>query len=150
MEKSEDIQKHIRELFATQRLAVLATHNQEQPYASLVAFVATEDLKHIDFVTPKTTRKFANLSADNRVAVLINSSTNQSSDFHQAIAVTAVGETEAVAEGHRESLMAPYLAKHPYLEEFARSPTCALVRVTVKSYYLVRNFQKVMELHLIK
>ena len=112
METSEDIQKHIRDLFASQSLAVLATHNQEQPYSSLVAFVATEDLKHIDFVTPKTTRKFANLTADNRVAVLINSSTNQSSDFHQALAVTAVGEAEEIAEGNRNHLMAPYLAKH--------------------------------------
>ena len=96
MEKAEDIQKQLRELFATQSLAVLATHNEEQPYASLVAFVATDDLKHIYFVTPKTTRKFANLAADGRVALLINSSTNQSSDFHQAIAVTAVGDAEEI------------------------------------------------------
>jgi nitroimidazol reductase NimA-like FMN-containing flavoprotein (pyridoxamine 5'-phosphate oxidase superfamily) len=148
MEKPEDIQKHIRDLFDSQNLAVLATHNTEQPYASLVAFVATADLKYIDFVTPKTTRKFANLSADGRVAVLINSSTNQSSDFHQAISVTAVGDAEEITGPERESLLNHYLVKHPYLEEFAKSPTCALVRVTAKSYYMVRNFQKVLELHL--
>lgn len=150
MEKAEDIQKHLRDLFTTQNLAVLATHNEEQPYASLVAFVATEDLNHIYFVTPKTTRKFANLAADGRVALLINSSTNQSSDFHQAIAATAVGDAEEISGIDREQQLSHYLAKHPYLDEFAKSPTCALVRVTVRSYYLVKNFQKVLEYHLVK
>lgn len=150
MQTADDIHKHVQHLFAGQNLAVVATHHSQQPYASLVAFVATDDLRHIDFVTPKTTRKFANLSADKRVAVLINNSTNQSSDFHRAISVTAVGEAQEVTGGQREQLVEPYLDKHPYLEEFVRSPTCALVRVTVQSYYLVRNFQHVMELHLVK
>jgi nitroimidazol reductase NimA-like FMN-containing flavoprotein (pyridoxamine 5'-phosphate oxidase superfamily) len=150
MEKAEDIQKHLRDLFATQNLAVLATHSEEQPYASLVAFVATEDLNHIYFVTPKTTRKFANLTADRRVAVLINNSTNQSVDFHQAISVTAVGDAEEITGTDREQQLLHYLAKHPYLEEFAKSPTCALIRVTARSYYLVKNFQKVLEYHLVK
>ena len=43
MEKAEDIQKHLRNLFTSQSLAVLATHSEAQPYASLVAFVASED-----------------------------------------------------------------------------------------------------------
>ena len=150
MEKAEDIQKELRDLFATQSLAVLATHNEEQPYASLVAFVATEDLKHIYFATPKTTRKFANLTADGRVAILVNNSTNQNADFHQAIAVTAVGDAEEITGSDREQQLLHYLAKHPYLEEFAKSPTCALVRVTARSYYLVKNFQKVLEYHLVK
>jgi len=148
MEKAEDIQKHIRDLFASQNLAVLATHNEEQPYASLVAFVGTEDLKYLYFVTPKTTRKFANLQVDPRVAVLINSSTNQAADFHKAISVTAVGDAEEITGADREQWLPLYLAKHPYLEEFAKAPTCALMRVTARSYYLVKNFQKVLELHL--
>jgi nitroimidazol reductase NimA-like FMN-containing flavoprotein (pyridoxamine 5'-phosphate oxidase superfamily) len=150
MEKAEDIQKQIRDLFASQNLAVLATHNNEQPYASLVAFVATEDLKQIYFATAKTTRKFANLTANARVALLINSSTNQVADFHEAIAVTAVGRAQEVSDEDRDRLLALYLAKHPYLVDFARSPTCALVRVTAKSYYLVRNFQNVLEFHIVK
>ena len=149
MEKAEDIQKHLRDLFASQNLAVLATQNNEQPYASLVAFFATDDLRHIYFATPRTTRKFANLSADGRVAVLINNSTNQSADFHRAISVTAVGDAEEISGADRDQQLLLYLAKHPYLEEFAKSPTCALVRVAVRSYYLVRNFQKVMEYHLV-
>lgn len=148
MKKPEDIQQRLRELFESQNLAVLATHNAGQPYASLVAFVATEDLKQIYFVTPKTTRKFANLSKDHRVAVLVNSSTNQADDFHRAISVTAVGNAEEIAGTEREQILKHYLAKHPHLEDFVKSPTCALVRVTPRSYYMVKNFQTVMELHI--
>jgi len=150
MENAKDIQTLIRDLFASQNLAVLATHSQEQPYASLVAFVVANDLKYLYFVTPKTTRKFANLVINPQVAVLINSSTNQSADFHRAISVTAVGQAEEVAAADREQLLPFYLAKHPYLEEFAKSPTSAFVQVTVRSYYIVKNFQNVLEFHIAK
>jgi nitroimidazol reductase NimA-like FMN-containing flavoprotein (pyridoxamine 5'-phosphate oxidase superfamily) len=148
MKSSKELQKQLRDLFRTQNLAALSTHNDGQPYASLVAFYAADDLKYIYFVTPQTTRKYANLTVDNRVAVLINSSTNRASDFHQAISVTAVGKAEIVTGSDKEIIVGEYLAKHPYLEEFVRSPSCALVRVVVNSYYLVKNFQNVMELHL--
>lgn len=148
MEQPEYIQQRLRELFDSQNLAVLATHNRGQPYASLVAFVATEDLRHIYFVTPKTTRKFANLSKDHRVAILVNSSTNQAEDFHRAISVTAVGNAEEITGVQRNQILKQYLAKHPHLEDFVKSPTCALVRLTPRSYYMVKNFQTVMELHI--
>ncbi len=148
MEKNKQFRKRLGELFRSQNLAALSTHHAGQPYASLVAFYAADDFKHIYFVTPKTTRKFANLTADNRVAVMVNSSTNQISDFHQAISVTAVGQAKEVAGADKELILGQYLAKHPHLEDFVRSPTSALVRVVVESYYMVNNFQNVMELHL--
>ena len=79
---------------------------------------------------------------------MVNSSTNQISDFHQAISVTAVGQAKEVAGADKEPILSQYLAKHPHLEDFLRSPTCALVRVAVDSYYMVKHFQHVMELHL--
>ena len=148
METNKQFRKRLGELFRSQNLAALSTHHAGQPYASLVAFYASDDLKHIYFVTAKTTRKFANLSADSRVAVMVNSSTNQVSDFHQAISVTAVGKAKEVAGADKEPILSQYLAKHPHLEDFVRSPTCALVRVSVDSYYMVKNFQNVTELHL--
>jgi nitroimidazol reductase NimA-like FMN-containing flavoprotein (pyridoxamine 5'-phosphate oxidase superfamily) len=150
METKKKMRLQLAELFRSQNLAALSTHRDGQPYASLVAFYAADDLKQIYFVTPKTTRKFSNLSADNRVAVMVNSSINQVSDFHRAISVTAVGKAEVVAESEKEPILNLYLAKHPHLEDFVQAPTCALVGVSVKTYYLVKNFQNVMELHLEK
>ena len=147
MDKTDKIHQDLKELLLSQNLAVLSTHQDGQPYASLVAFVAAEDLKHLFFVTPKTTRKFANLSADCRVAMLINSSQNQAADFHQALSVTVIGSAEEISGDEKKNYLKFYLARHPYLQDFAKSPTCALVRVTAQSYYLVKNFQNVMELH---
>jgi uncharacterized protein YhbP (UPF0306 family) len=148
METDKKLRVRLGELFRSQNLAALSTHCDGQPYASLVAFYAVDDLKHIYFVTPKTTRKFANLTADNRVALMVNSSTNQAADFHQAISVTAVGKAKVVVGADKQLIFNQYLSKHPHLEDFVRSPTCALVQVAVDSYYMVKNFQNVMELHL--
>ena len=148
METSEEIQNRMRNLFESQNLAVVATQTGGQPYASLVAFVATDDLKHLFFVTARTTRKFSNLISDSRVAVLINSSINQESDFHEAIALTVTGVAEEVIDSEKQDLLKLYLTKHPYLEDFARSPSCALIRVAARSFYMVQNFQSVMEFHI--
>jgi nitroimidazol reductase NimA-like FMN-containing flavoprotein (pyridoxamine 5'-phosphate oxidase superfamily) len=147
---TDRIRRNLGELFSSQSLAVLSTHRDGQPYASLVAFAATEDLKHLFFVTSRTTRKFTNLSADCRVAMLINSSQNQAADFHRAISVTVVGSAEEISGSDKEVHLRHYLNRHPYLQDFVRSPTCALVQVTARSYYLVKNFQNVMELHISK
>ena len=148
MKTSAEIQKRLRTLFETHKLAVVATQTGGQPYASLVAYVASDDLRHIFFVTARTTRKFSNLISDSRVAVLINSSTNQESDFHEAVSITLTGSAEEIKDPQRQDILKLYLSKHPYLEDFAKSPTCALIRVAARSYYMVQNFQNVMEFHI--
>jgi nitroimidazol reductase NimA-like FMN-containing flavoprotein (pyridoxamine 5'-phosphate oxidase superfamily) len=148
IEKSQAIHQRLKELLDSQNLGVLATHRSGQPYTSLVAFYATEDLRHLFFVTPKTTRKFENLKADSRVSILVNSSTNQAVDLHRAVSVTVVGNATEVVGSKRQPILERYLKKHPHLEDFVRAPSCALVKVTAKSYYMVQNFQNVMELHL--
>jgi nitroimidazol reductase NimA-like FMN-containing flavoprotein (pyridoxamine 5'-phosphate oxidase superfamily) len=148
MTHSEKIKTQIRELFTNQKLAVLSTQDSGQPYASLIAFVGQEDLKKICFVTPRTTRKFVYLSADSRVALLINSSLNMNSDFHEAVSVTALGNASEISGVEKDKILRLYVTKHPYLEAFATSPTCALVGVTITTYVIVKNFQHVMELHI--
>lgn len=84
MDQATDIRDKIEKLFISQKLAVLATSDGGQPYTSLVAFRGTADLKHLYFVTPKATRKFANLLNDQRVSMLINNAVNADDDFHDA------------------------------------------------------------------
>lgn len=134
-------------LLASQRLAVLATQKDGQPYGSLVSFAATEDKKEILFATTRATRKYENLLASPRVALLIDNRSNRESDIHEATAVTATGRAEELAGQDRESYLELYLKKHPYLKEFVTSPTCALLRVKVQTYYMVNRFQEVTELH---
>lgn len=149
MKDAATIRSRLTELFHTQQLAVLATREADgQPYTSLMAFAATDDLSQILLVTSRSTRKYANLSAEPRVSLLIDNRSHQRSDIHEAAAVTVLGEAEEVTGAEQDHLLARYLAKHPHLEEFAASPSCALLRVRVGSYYIVSRFQEVMELHL--
>ena len=146
---SERVESVLRELFVSQRLAVLATHDGDgQPYASLMAFAATDDLRYILVATGRPTRKYANLSADPRVALLIDSRSNRDADIHRAVAATVVGRAEEVEGIDRDRLVKLYLAKHPHLEEFVTSPSCVLIRVKVVCYYLVSRFQEVTTLHI--
>ena len=147
MDTDAKLKNELKRLFKKQRLAVLATHKDGQPYSSLVAFAVTEDLEHLIFATSRSTRKYEHFSSDGRVALLIDNRTNKVADFHSAIAVTAVGMAMEPEENSRQQLSHLYLAKHPHLKDFVQSPTCALVQVSVKTYYVVRTFQNVMELH---
>jgi nitroimidazol reductase NimA-like FMN-containing flavoprotein (pyridoxamine 5'-phosphate oxidase superfamily) len=148
LKRVSEQKKLLRDLFESQKLAVLATHSKGQPYANLMAFVATKDLKNLIVATTRSTRKFANLSADSRVAMLFDNRSNTVRDFRSAITVTATGTAGEVDPRNRKRLQRLYLAKHPHLEDFVTSPNCALVRIRVNTYYIVTRFQNVMELHL--
>jgi nitroimidazol reductase NimA-like FMN-containing flavoprotein (pyridoxamine 5'-phosphate oxidase superfamily) len=144
---TELIKQRLHDLLTSQKLAVLSTTNKGQSYASLVAFVATEDMKELLFATARTTRKFANLADNSHVAMLIDSRSNQEADFHEAIAATATGTAEEITDPEQEALLALYLDKHPHLVDFVNAPSCALIRVRVTCYYLVSRFQNVVEVH---
>jgi nitroimidazol reductase NimA-like FMN-containing flavoprotein (pyridoxamine 5'-phosphate oxidase superfamily) len=149
MESETTIRKRLKKLLSSQRLAVLATHSLGQPYGSLVSFAVTDDLKEILFATIRSTRKYANLSADARVAMVIDSRSNRDTDIHRAVAVTVTGRAEEVVPPEKEPFLKLYLKKHPYLKEFVQAPTCALLRVRVESYYFVSRFQDVTEIHVL-
>ena len=150
MESDDQRRERLRALLESQRLAVLATHREGQPYGSLVSFVATEDMKQVLFATTRSTRKYENLTADARVALLIDNRSNQDSDIHEATAVTATGRADEIDGADKERFLRLYLERHPHLQDFVNSPTCALLRVRVETYYLVNRFQEVTELHAAK
>ena len=138
----------IRNLLESQKLAVLSTQDHGQPYCNLMAIAATDDLKHLLFATTRATRKYANLMADSRVAVLVDNRQNDVADFAEAAALTALGKAWEVQGVERQQFLKVYLEKHPYLEEFAAGPTCALLRVRVDRYIVVTRFQEVREIQI--
>jgi len=150
MEKTAQLKEFLKDLFSSQRLAVLATQSRKQPYGNLVAFMATNDLKHLLFATTRATRKYANISSNPRIAMVVDNRSNREADFHQAAAVTATGVVKEIEGPEKNRFQKLYLAKHPYLKEFVSSPTCALLRMDVETYYVVRQFQNVVELHIKK
>lgn len=147
MEGTQPIEAVLKHLFDSQQFAVLATQAQGQPYVSLMAFAATDDLRTLIFATDRQTRKFANVMAETRTAVMIDDRSNRSSDTQTATAVTAIGQAGEASDKERARLLEIYLAKHPHLTGFAQSSSCALIRMRVHSYYVVSRFQEVRELH---
>jgi nitroimidazol reductase NimA-like FMN-containing flavoprotein (pyridoxamine 5'-phosphate oxidase superfamily) len=150
MERTARLREFLKDLFSSQRLAVLATQNRRQPYGNLVAFMATDDLKYLLFATTRATRKYANIARNPRIAMVMDNRSNQEADFHQAAAVTATGVVKEIEGPEKERLQKLYLSKHPYLKEFVSSPTCALLKMDVETYYVVSRFQNVLELHIKK
>lgn len=143
----KDVENLLKDLFDSQPLAVLATQSDGQPYTNLVAFAFSQDLRSLFFATAQSTRKFANLSVEPRVSMLVDNRTNNPSDFRLAKAVTITGKAEKIDKEKEIEITETYLHKHPHLKDFLDSPSCALIRIRVVTYYLVRRFQEVMEIH---
>ena len=151
MRQKKDIlklQQTISDLLTTQKLAVLSSFGRGQPYASLMAFAATDDLKHIIFATTRSTRKYKNLSSEPNASLLIDNRSNDEKDFSRAVAATVLGRTQEVKGRRKKQFQNTYLLKHPHLKDFIASPSCALFILQVQKYYVVSRFQNVQELHI--
>jgi nitroimidazol reductase NimA-like FMN-containing flavoprotein (pyridoxamine 5'-phosphate oxidase superfamily) len=146
--EKDELKNLLQKLFTSQLLAVLGTQGQSGPYGNLVAFAATDDLKSILFATTRSTRKYDNLMQTPRVAMVMDNRSNDEEDFHEAVAVTATGSVKEIEGAEKDALRSLFLSRHPYLIDFVSAPTCALLKVDVETYYIVRQFQKVMELHI--
>jgi nitroimidazol reductase NimA-like FMN-containing flavoprotein (pyridoxamine 5'-phosphate oxidase superfamily) len=145
-EETSSVKARIRNLLGEQPYAVLCTQGEGQPYGSLVAFAATDELASIVFATPKATRKYRLLSECDHVALVIDSRSGQSDDMMQIEAVTATGRAAEVTESadfeHFSQLL---IARHAQLKDFVASPTTAVFRVDVVRYFHVTRFQEVRE-----
>ncbi len=148
MKDEMDFKDVLSNLFSNQKLAVLATQNDGQPYTNLVPFAATADLAHLLFATTRSTRKYANIRKESRASILVDNRKNEAADLHRAAAVTAVGAVSEPSAEELSGLIEIYLRKHPYLTEFVKSPSCAFLSLRVSTYYLVRKFQQVTEIHM--
>jgi nitroimidazol reductase NimA-like FMN-containing flavoprotein (pyridoxamine 5'-phosphate oxidase superfamily) len=112
---AKELKNKLTQLFEERRVGVLATHDHGQPYGSLVAFLASDDLVNLVFTTGRGTRKFANLSADPRVALVVDDRRNEAADFYEAAAVTASGRAQVLDGEEAEAMAARFVERHPQL-----------------------------------
>lgn len=141
--KTED---SIRELCQEEKFAVLATEGKSQPYASLVSFVTSLDLKYIAFATSKHTRKYSLLEENKRVAFVIDNRGEKSNRIDYISSITVTGKSKILTDPEEEKKWKELLTdKHPYLSDFVKSPEVAIIVVEVFRYFYVRRFQEVLE-----
>lgn len=139
-----DVAKRLKALGEKEAFAVLATDDNGRPYASLISFALTPDLRQVIFATPRNTRKFRNITGTGDVALLIDNRSNKNKGFIETQAITVLGTARALRRGRAWLEYAGvFLKKHPELEEFINASTTALVVIDVKSCIHVGNFQTV-------
>lgn len=143
----DGIASKVRKLMVEQRFGVLCTAQRDgQPYTSLVAVVASEDLGQLAFATLRATRKFDNMTAEPRVALLLDDRANQPSDLLEATTLTILGTTHECRGSDRAHWATTLLSKHATLDGFLGSPDCAVVVIEVERLLFVTKFQQIVEL----
>lgn len=134
----------IRNLSENQTFAVLATHGEGGPFASLVAFAVSGDLKHIVFVTPRNTTKYNNIHMNGNVTLLIDNRSDQPDSINQISALTITGTASEIKNGFAmEKWVSIYLEKHPGLGDFVNASSNTAILVEVENYVYVSKFQEV-------
>lgn len=119
--------------------AVLATEGAGQPHASLVAITPLGLLRQLVFATYRSTRKYHNLAANGRVAVLMQGAAARRHDLGDGIALTATGQANEARAALRAVLVQAHLQRHPSLAGFLGSADCAVFCVEVDGYQVVRG-----------
>jgi len=141
----KEVFKIIKGLLKLKNLAVLATHGSKYPYGTLVGYSETINCREIFFATNKDTNKYRNIKKNPHVSLLIYDIKDTANDFKEGKALTVLGHANEVKNKLNSIDLRVYLKKHPYLEEFVKNPNCSLIKIRVKKYLLVRNFQSVTE-----
>ena len=141
MDNKPEIEK-LENLLQSQRFSVIATQDDREPYTNLVAFINTNDLKHIIFATSKNTKKYNNLIKNSKISMLIDNRGNKPDDIRKALVVTAVGNADELKKDF-DFYKKFYLKKHPYLRDFINSPDTVLINLKVEKYLFVDHFQNV-------
>lgn len=135
----------IRDLLEAQRYAVLGTQGEQGVMLNLMAFGFSVDLRTLTVATDRATSKYANLRRSPRAALLVDNRSNRGSDTGAALALTIEGTAEELVGDEHAQNAARLLARHPQMANFIQAANCALIRITVTRYELVRGLSEVAE-----
>lgn len=140
------LRSEIHGLLQKEKLGVIATEGRPYPYATLVGFAFTKDLRFVSFATMRDTRKYRNIMKNPHVSVLIDTRKDNIDDFKDAVALTILGKAAEIKRSDKNRHMRKYLKRFPHLKNFMDDPGTALVGIRVNKYIFVRRFQEVKEL----
>lgn len=137
------IKEYVADALRTNNLAVLATEGDGQPHASLIAVTPMEDFTNLIFATYRNTRKYHNLINNGKVAILFENRSTKSISQPDINVVTAFGMATEVDTALSNVALQAHLLRHPELEVFIYSADCALFKIIVNAYQMVRGIDDV-------
>ena len=124
-----EIREILTEKLSEERFGVLTTVGEGgRPHATIVCFVIADRLASAVFLTPRSTRKFRNLSAAGVASLFIE-------------ARGTVATLDDVAAAPYRPL---FRRKYPELADFGTSPGVAWCRIDIERYDVVHRFQEVV------
>lgn len=107
---------------------VLATSFQDVPHASLMAYTVRADLEYIHMATSARTRKWANLLANPRMALLLDDRSNGSAGPTKALTIGG-DQVNVAGQAEQSEIMTALLARHPHLEGLLSREDIRIIRL---------------------
>ena len=146
MEISPKVREHIDSVLSSQKIAVLGTSKDGEPYSCLIAFAITPDFREMAFATMRQRLKYNNIIANPRVTLIIDNRDVMASDFNETTSITMIGTAEDIQGDERDRFTELLLKRHPILTDFVNSPDCAVMRVEIDKIYIVSEFESVVKI----
>ena len=137
------IKTYIEDALQTNPLAVLATEGNGQPHACFIAITPMDDFLHLIFATYRSTRKYKNLIKNGKVAILFENRSTKSLSQPDITVLTAFGYAKEVDVAISDAALKAHLLRHPELESFLMSTDCAIFKVKVNAYQVVRGIDDI-------
>ena len=137
------IKTYIEDALQTNPLAVLATEGNGQPHACFIAITPMDDFQHLIFATYRSTRKYKNLIKNGKVAILFENRSTKSLSQPDITVLTAFGYAKEVDVAISDAALKAHLLRHPELESFLMSTDCAIFKVKVNAYQVVRGIDDI-------
>ncbi len=120
-------------LLSQEHVAVLVTHGERWPTASMQAFAETPELDLL-FIMGHEAEKFQNLKKHPEATVLVDNSDVGKVPTFEITRASMQGTASEISRGGAEweSLKALFLKKNPFEEPFFKNDGLRMVRVTLK------------------
>jgi nitroimidazol reductase NimA-like FMN-containing flavoprotein (pyridoxamine 5'-phosphate oxidase superfamily) len=129
----------MKELLKQNDLCVLATCLDNQPHASLMSYITDVGGRMVYMVTHRTTKKWANLTLNPRVSLLVDTLLNDRDSGRSGIkAITVYGTCQILHDKEaKQSLLQRLVEWHPHLRPLAYHPDAEVLAIQVESFLLL-------------
>ncbi len=131
----------IRGIVKNEKFCVLATSMDNNPYCSLMSYVADDDCRRLYMVTMTDSEKYRNLVSNDSVSILIDTRGSMNDLPVKALTITGrffeIRDEKRVAEA-KEKLQ----KRHPDLDLFFKGGLSSVFYVEVRSVLLLDGFNR--------
>ena len=134
------VPEHIARFVLERDLCVLSTSSPGgEPHASLMAYSAEPGLRYIHMATPANSRKWANLTANPRAALLVDDRDTAGSR-NSVRALTVLGVLDPLpGEASKRKVLDLLGAKFGHLKDFFTGPDMEVIRFRPLQLLLLRG-----------